>query len=1112
LCASCPPWNRDGRSGNLVEPLSVNSKLCASCPPSNRDGRSGNLVERLAVNTNRCEFCTQLIDSFKSLLADKSLDLMKNSLNHYCELTGDFKDECLQFIDRNLENFVDFVENKMDSEKFCHAVRSCHHQTIEEISMPTLGDLVSLRDPVQMASHLDLIDQNAKNNEILVNSQSNNLKNPLTCMVCRQVIVIIYSQLHKNATREHVEHLLAKACLTLHPKDKKKQKDCENKVVENAEIILNSFINHIPPDLVCLITGMCIPGQQLQPIKPITKIEDIESEDTPIREAINWGKGAKCFFCEKVVGFLFDELDRPNSRELIKNLLEKSCEQIFKNEERQSKCDEYVEAYTDKLIDLIERADNPGLICNSLHMCPVNSSLVNEWDNKKMNKVIGVISNQISFRDEPIYKIDWCKVCKKTYPFLTDIVQIDEARNELRIMAHNLCDRRVLPINVTTCKTKADEYLNLIATVRDSDEGCQKLTLCPAAQNKISVEFDLNVIDLGAVESLSNDEISPLGWWNDAKCTACKLIIKGLYTNLNKTIHSPSTHDFIDRACEHLHEDELKDKCKADAIKALETLMKDFEQNLPPQQACELMAYCNKKTVSKTDLKPLLDNSACNSCKVLFPFLHTFLQNEKVRDTIRNITEKVCDSSNRPDDCKKILNDLIDSLADEETADKACANLCKTDLMITLGMPFSKCTRCQISMLALEHVFNSEIVRQKLHSTLEHLCETLNGENAIKCKHTIKSKLPELYEIVHKITDHDDGLCPTMGFCEKKKQFIDILSVTEVEDLLRGAEDLIPDEFDFLSDDDASNPRACECCKKTMGKINELIISKKDAKEKLLKLLLKTCPEKDDACRKFYRKSINYFYNELVRNTNPDRACRILGYCPNNKSLYEDEPNWKSEYEPNEDTVCKECESAVTYLVNTLNNRTVVDFLVKEVQQQACNSLKFVEKKACERLVKTFVPRFVKKFASKIDKNRICKQHLRLCKENASNMISNLDFVSIVEDSKCQVCQRSVARLNELRGESANRFSVEEICGEDSECSDFMFAFQEFLQADNTNSDPLIACSDLDVCLIPGRVQLLGSETKCNLGPSYWCMSAAHADACRATKFCKQTFWQTVAN
>lgn len=67
-----------------------------------------------------------------------------------------------------------------------------------------------------------------------------------------------------------------------------------------------------------------------------------ESILDPLRRGIHLAQSYKCYFCEKIVEFMFKELDQAKTREYIRHLLDKSCSSLFKNEDRESKCEEYV--------------------------------------------------------------------------------------------------------------------------------------------------------------------------------------------------------------------------------------------------------------------------------------------------------------------------------------------------------------------------------------------------------------------------------------------------------------------------------------------------------------------------------------------------------------------------------------------------------------------------------------------------------------------------------------------------------------------------------------------------------------------------------------------------
>lgn len=379
------------------------------------------------------------------------------------------------------------------------------------------------------------------------------------------------------------------------------------------------------------------------------------------------------------------------------------------------------------------------------------------------------------------------------------------------------------------------------------------------------------------------------------------------------------------------------------------------------ETACEMLKYCNKKEDTNEKVGKLFQKSPCDGCKMIYPFLHNILQNEQTRETVKIILANICEHSNKVEECKKSASELIDNYANAKSAEEACKNICIDEnnfFKIAFGSRISEeCTACQVSMVALDQIFRNENIRAKLNSKLDKFCSgRLTEESKSNCKKIVKANLPKFYQLISNITDHDTGFCPTFGFCEVKNndliydQSNDLIK--NAEDLLKDNIDLLPNEDDLLNDDYLINNdnRVCDACKRTFTKIEEEIRNKADFKNKLLEKLLETCPESDDKCREFYNKYVNFFYDSLLRNVNPNKACPSLKLCKGPASLEDDnEEDWKPFINLTESTACKECHTALDYLKTTLENKTVIDFILKEVLQNVCQPLTFLEKKACTR-------------------------------------------------------------------------------------------------------------------------------------------------------------------
>lgn len=362
--------------------------------------------------------------------------------------------------------------------------------------------------------------------------------------------------------------------------------------------------------------------------------------------------------------------------------------------------------------------------------------------------------------------------------------------------------------------------------------------------------------------------------------------------NLNKTIHSPNTRKLIEKTCDHIPEDNLREKCIKDAETALETLYKDLTEKMNPEQACEMMNYCKKKEgdYERPNLKPLLQSSACNTCKgIIYPYFHKALQDENVKKTVKSILSKICDHSNKVEYCKSTTSKFIDDLASSETSEEGCQLLCKPDESLFTSTKASECTVCQATMVGLSEVFSNDRVKSKLNSTLENFCHERANENVkSKCRTLVRENLPRFYELIEKATDHDHGLCNSMGFCPSSNEdlvVVDVISnsadIKENYDLYSSLESnlkLLPNADDLLDEGliKTNDNAVCDNCRKIFSKLEADIRNKRDFKDKLLQKLLETCPQKDDKCRVFYKKYINFIYESLLRNANPDRACPAL--------------------------------------------------------------------------------------------------------------------------------------------------------------------------------------------------------------------------------------------
>jgi len=219
---------------------------------------------------------------------------------------------------------------------------------------------------------------------------------------------------------------------------------------------------------------------------------------------------------------------------------------------------------------------------------------------------------------------------------------------------------------------------------------------------------------------------------------------------------------------------------------------------------------------------------------------------------------------------------------------------------------------------------------------------------------------------------------------------------------------------------------------------------------------------------------------------------------------------------------CVECELIMHFLQDQLtdfDNEQEVETYVEEI---LCNKMRPVMiKEACDDFVKQYGEKLMKILAQKVfDPSKVCKDELKLC-ANKPKTTDTADFVVTdqLKNEKCDLCMSLVTQVDSLL--ESDVFDkelttiVEKVCEvapttRQEQCKDMVEAYLPyFLQMIGHLSDAQSICKSIDMCYTPGHIQLLGGS-KCSFGPTYWCHSIAHAEACKATPFCKTKVWKPI--
>jgi saposin len=150
--------------------------------------------------------------------------------------------------------------------------------------------------------------------------------------------------------------------------------------------------------------------------------------------------------------------------------------------------------------------------------------------------------------------------------------------------------------------------------------------------------------------------------------------------------------------------------------------------------------------------------------------------------------------------------------------------------------------------------------------------------------------------------------------------------------------------------------------------------------------------------------------------------------------------------------------------------------------------------------------------------SQICA-FLAVCPHNSPNQVTPVPIENLNFD-KCGACVMVVDYLEKLLQNTTVDQEIakalEQVCdivpGSIREmCKAYIEAYgPALIQLLVELKDSKQVCQALELCEpTPGTVQLLGSK-RCTYGPSYWCISKLHAQACKAEEHCKKHVWKAV--
>lgn len=325
-----------------------------------------------------CALCEQLVKHLRDVLvANTTESEFKQVLEGFCKQSRGFKDECISIVDQYYHVIYSTLVNNLDANGTCFLIGVCPKGldlTADAPIMPLLPVIAPAEVVITMKklganepkfSQQQILDMQLPIDHLMGAANPNELvEGGELCTLCEYMLHFIQESLATPATDDEIKHAVEGICTKL-PHGVASQ--CRNFVEMYGDAVIALLIQGLNPRNVCPTMKMC-PSN-------IEKQEDIEVFH-PV--ALNHGEQDKptCPLCLFAVEQAQAKIRDNKSKDNIKKVLDGLCSHL--PSKLRVECVDFVETYSNELIDMLITDFKPEEICVQLKLCPKTKDYLDE--------------------------------------------------------------------------------------------------------------------------------------------------------------------------------------------------------------------------------------------------------------------------------------------------------------------------------------------------------------------------------------------------------------------------------------------------------------------------------------------------------------------------------------------------------------------------------------------------------------------------------------------------------------------------------------------------------------------------------------------------------------
>ncbi|CAE1169454.1 PSAP [Acanthosepion pharaonis] len=539
----------------------------------------------------QCSNCKIFIQNIKKEIdSDTSVDKVKDILEKdVCSHLGEYKPVCDIAVETYAKEILNDILNNVDSSMICRRLHLCNGYVMNALIV-----------------HLKSIKF----------SRSNPFQESTECELCKVLMSKLHSLIEdKNVQKAVVDFLDNEICVKL---DNMKSA-CLTLVQEYGPLIMKAIQSLLEPNNSCNMLGMCSNSSESKTVAkssitntvPLSLLTPVAAFSTyqrvglvlPSKTDKKTSESEQCKLCEMVMEELEKILKDTTIQEDIKKALDKVCSILPSSMSDQ--CTQFVNQYTDGIIDLILSQIKPKMVCTALDLCQ-SVSVPDLTSCSYCSEILGIASGHLAANPN-LTKNDFeemlLNLCYKYAEQYKDVCEPGVKQfgdTVYKALKNGIAPREVCGM-ISFCAASAikPETRHYMGVMCELLKSAGVTTECKEF-NEISKEINNHFLTV-LLKKTASKETNALKPKSDINCPVCQNVVNYLQSLTIAKLSLEKLKHLLQISCSYLESRYLMQECDNLVQNYEDKLIPLLIQDLPSKKVCEAIGICSAKVWKKNN-------------------------------------------------------------------------------------------------------------------------------------------------------------------------------------------------------------------------------------------------------------------------------------------------------------------------------------------------------------------------------------------------------------------------------------------------------------------------------------------------------------------------------